>query len=68
MDHQRCIALLDDIKDLEKKQYNTEEAKAYRESNKRVQKAVKKAKEVWIGVQCEEIETVLNKNNSKKAY
>ena len=32
------------------------------------QKAVKKAKEDWIGAQCEEIETCLNKNNSKRAY
>ena len=31
-------------------------------------KAVKKAKEDWIGAQCEEIETCLNKNNSKIAY
>ena len=27
-----------------------------------------KAKEDWIGAQCEEIATCLNKNNSKKAY
>ena len=33
-----------------------------------VQKAVKKAKEDWIGAQCEEIEICLNKNNSKRAY
>ena len=62
------FALFDDIKDLEKKQYKTEGAKPYKESNTRVQKAVKKAKEDWIDVQCEEIETVLNKNNSKRAY
>ena len=30
--------------------------------------AVKKAKEDWIGAQCKEIETCLNKNNSKKTY
>ena len=34
----------------------------------RIQKAVKKAKEDWIGAQCEEIETCLNKNNSNRAY
>ena len=34
----------------------------------RIQRAVKKAKEDWIGAQCEEIETCLNKNNSKRAY
>ena len=34
----------------------------------RVHKAVKKAKKDWIGTQSEEIETCLNKNNSKRAY
>ena len=29
---------------------------------------MKKAKEDWIGAQCEEIETCLNKNNRKRAY
>ena len=29
---------------------------------------MKKAKEDWIGAQCEQIETCLNKNNSKRAY
>ena len=29
---------------------------------------VKKAKEDWIGAKCEEIETCLYKNNSKRAY
>ena len=29
---------------------------------------MKKAKEDWIGAQCEEIKTCLNKNNSKRAY
>ena len=37
-------------------------------ANRRIQKAVKKAKEDWIGAQCEEIETCLNKNNSKRVY
>ena len=31
-------------------------------------KVVKKAKEDWIGAQCEKIETCLNKNNNKRAY
>ena len=31
-------------------------------------KVVKKAKEDWIGAQCEEIKTCLNKNNTKRAY
>ena len=29
---------------------------------------MKKANEDWIGTQCEEIETCLYKNNSKRAY
>ena len=53
--------------DLKKKRYEAEGAKEYREANRRVRKAVKKAKEDWIGAQCEEIETCLNKNNSKGA-
>ena len=53
---------------MKKKRYEAEGAKEYREANSRVQKAVKKAKEDWIGAQCEEIETCLNKNNSKRAY
>ena len=36
--------------------------------NKRIQKALKKGKEDWIGIQCEESETCLNKNNRKGAY
>ena len=58
----------DERRDLKKKRYEAEGAKEYREANRRVQKAVKKAKEDWIGAQCEETETCLNKNNSKRAY
>ena len=62
------LGLCEDRRDLKKKRYEAEGAKEYREANKTIQKAVKKAKEDWIGTQCEEIETCLNKNNSKKAY
>ena len=51
-----------------KKRYEAEGAKEYREANRRIQKAVKKAKEDWICVQCEETGTCLNKNNSKRAF
>ena len=61
------LDLCDERRDLKKKRYEAEGAKEYREANRRVQKAVKKAKEDWIGAQCEEIETCLNKNNSKRA-
>ena len=38
------------------------------EANKRIQKAVNKAKEDWLGTQCTEIDTCLNINNSNRAY
>ena len=53
---------------IEKKRNEAEGAKEYKETNKMIQKAVKKAKKDWIGTQCEEIETCLNKNNSTRAY
>ena len=62
------LDLCDERRDFKKKRYEVEGAKEYREANRRVQKVVKKAKEDWIGAQCEEIETCLNKNNSKRAY
>ena len=55
-------------RDLKKKRYEAEGAKEYREANRRIQKAVKKAKEDWTGAQCDEIEICLNKINSKRAY
>ena len=60
------LDLCDERKDLKKK-YEAEGAKKYREANGRVQKAVKKAKEDWIGAQCEEIETCLNKNKEQES-
>ena len=56
------------MRDLKKKRSEAEGAKEYREANRRIQKAVKKAKEDWTGAQYEEIETCPNKNNSKRAY
>ena len=50
------LDLCDERRDLKKKRYEAEGAKEYREANGRVQKAVKKAKEDWIGAQCEAIE------------
>ena len=38
------------------------------EANKRIQRAVKRAKVDWVGTQCTEIKTCLNKNNSNRAY
>ena len=60
------LDLCDERRDLKKKRYEAEGAKEYKEANRRVKKAVKKAKEDLIGAQCEEIGTCLNKNNSKR--
>ena len=62
------LDLCDERRDLKKKWYEAEGAKEYREANRRIQKAVKKAKEDWIGAQCEYFETCLNKTNNKRAY
>ena len=62
------LDLCDERRDLKEKRYEAERAKEYREANRRIKKAVKKAEEDWIGDQCEEIETCLNKNNGKTAY
>ena len=43
-------------------------ANEYSKENKRIDEAVRKEKKDWIGTQFEEVETCLNKNNSKKAY
>ena len=40
-----ALDLCDERRDLKKKQYKAEGAQEYREENKRIQKAVKKAKE-----------------------
>ena len=53
---------------MKKKRYEAKGAKEYREVNRRIQKAVKRAKVDWIGARCEELETCLNKNNSKTAH
>ena len=57
----------DKRRDLKKKRYKVEGEKEYREANRRIQKAVKKAKENWIGAQGEEIETCLNKTKRPQA-
>ena len=58
--------LCDERRDLKKKRLEAAGVKEYREANKRIPN--KKVKVDWIGAQCEEIETCLNKNNSKRAY
>ena len=40
----------------------------YRAVNQEIKKGVKKARENWIGKQCQNIDDCLKKNNRKKAY
>ena len=56
------LDLCGERRDLKKKRYEAD----YREANRRVQKAVTRAKEDWIGAQCEEIETCLNKTTARE--
>ena len=54
-----------------KKKKNKNDAEGtteYRTVNRQIKKGMKKAKENWIGEQCENIEDSLKKNNSKRAY
>ena len=60
------LYLCDERRDLKKKRYEAEGAEKYREANRRIQKAVKKAKEDLIGTQCEVIETCPRKKTKKK--
>ena len=54
MSRQNALDLCDERRDLKKKRYEAEGAKEYRESKRRIQKAVKKAKVMdWIGAPCE---------------
>ena len=46
------LDLCHDRRDLKKRRYEEEGAKEYRKANKRVQKALKKAREDWIDTQC----------------
>ena len=62
------LELCDERRDLKKRRYEVEGVKEYLDANKRIQRAVKNVKKDWIGIQCEEIETCLNKNYSKRAY
>ena len=46
------VYICDERRDLKKRRYEEEKAKAYRKANRRDQKALKKAKEDWIDTQC----------------
>ena len=50
----------------QEKHQSQEAAKNYRESNKKVRRVMREAKEKWINEQCEKIENCTSHNNSKK--
>ena len=54
-------------RELRKKRFEPEGSEKYKEVNN-IKRCTKKAKENWIGEQCNEIEKNLRKNNSKRAY
>ena len=62
------LDLCDKRKGLRKKRFEPEGAAKYKEVNNNIKRCMKKAKEDWIGEQCSEIEEILRKNNSKRAY
>ena len=62
------INLCDKRRELRKKIFEPEGSEKYKEVNNNIKRCTKKAKENWIGEQCNEIEENLRKNNSKRAY
>ena len=51
-----------------KRWYEGKGAKEYRKANKRVQKALMKAKEDWMDNQCKEIDVCLNKKKTVRKH
>ena len=62
------LDLCDHRRGLKKKRDEPEGAKDYREIKRKTRTEMKMAKETWIQGQCQEVESCLRKNNSKKAY
>ena len=58
----------DKMRDLKRRCEEGEEAKEYREANKRIRKVLMNAEEDLKGIQCMETETGLNKNDIQRAY
>ena len=64
----KILDLCDKRRELRKKRYEPEGFEKYKEVNSNIKRCTKKAKENRIGEQCSEIEEILRKNNSKRAY
>ena len=61
------LDLCDERRDLKKKRYEAE-GERIQGSKQEGSEGCEESKEDWIGAQCEEIETCLSKNNSKREY
>ena len=59
------LDLCDKRRELRKKRFEPEGSEKYTEVNNSIKRCTKKAKENWIGEQCNEIEENLRKNNSR---
>ena len=63
------LDLCDERRALKKGRHETAEgASKYRAINQEIKKSIKKAKRVWVDLQCQDIEDNIRKNDSKKAY
>ena len=62
------LDLCDKRRELRKKRFEPEGSEKYMEVNNNIKRCMKKAKENWIGEQCNETEENLRKNTSKRAY
>ena len=63
----KILDLCDKRRKLRKKRFEPEGSEKYKKVNN-IKRCMKKAKESWIGEQCNETEENLRKNNSKRAY
>ena len=61
------LDLCEKRRELRKKRHEPGGSEKYKEVNN-IKRCIKKAKENWIGEQCNETEENLRKNNSKRAY
>ena len=62
------LEMCDKRRELKNKKHDAQGRNQCREINNKIRKAIKQAKENWIEEQCEEIDTNLTKNNTKRAY
>ena len=61
------LEMCDKRRELKNQKHDTQGRSQYRDINNKIRKAIKQAKENWTEEQCEEIDTNLTKNNTKRA-